>query len=133
MKTELLKPSNEDKANCNWPMKRKLNFKADEPTLNGHIYPKDILFKALDKAITEGLPVNGNYGLFSPNIGSVVSYEVEEDGTIILGLDLYPGNILEEIDCDLTTVGHGSVGKDKTIQPGFYFTAVYPSLAELEE
>ena len=72
-------------------MKIKLNFRTDEPNLNGKIYPAEMFDKAMIEAIDKGLNLYLNYQELQPNehmIGRVNSYE-NANGELSIGVDLF--------------------------------------------
>ena len=66
-------------------MKIKINFKADEPTVNGRIYPKEVLKKAFENRLKSSLFVtkefrNDTTGIpVEDIIGEVKDYEINEE------------------------------------------------------
>lgn len=61
-----------------------INFKVDEPTINGHIYPKDVFLKALDKRkeIFVENEINMNTVVELSKVIGIVQLEIQEDNTI---------------------------------------------------
>jgi len=106
-------------------VKLKLNFKADEPTVNGRIYPKEVLKKAFEHRYKtqpvyicdESSYQPMNIGIdISHVIGKSPSYEIRDDGTIILDVIPYINadrfSLLGIKGVELTTCGIGHVEED---------------------
>lgn len=98
-----------------------LNFKADTPTLNGRVYDRESLKKALDKRIQNNFFIYGYGGnIVNPDlmnlIAKVTSYEIKEDGTILLTSNFLP-NIVDDIHvyADFTLASIGNVDKNNHV------------------
>lgn len=98
-----------------------LNFKADAPTVNGRIYDRESLKVALEKRLQSNFFIYG----FSGNkadpslmdmIAKVTSYEIKEDGTILLTSKFLP-NIIDDLHqyAEFTLATIGTVGEDKHV------------------
>lgn len=102
-------------------MKIKLNFKADEPTLNGRIYPKEVLKKAFDERLSNGHFFVQDY--HAPNyndlrkvFAEVESYEIGPNSEILVDINLLRVPIAEKFKdgkFELTTSGVGILKDDK--------------------
>jgi hypothetical protein len=115
-------------------MKIKVNYKCDEPSLNGRIYPSDMMREAIAEFIKLPLqPVCTEIRYFGRNgvdlskvAGNVETIELDEDNNFIVDvriLDTPMGDMLNLLKEDtrmmLTTAGHGYLGDDKKTVQGF--------------
>jgi len=122
-------------------MKCELNYKVDEHTVNGHIYPKEVLIKAFDSRLKNGpfpvIPsskdINNGFVPVSKYIGLVQSYEIEDDGTVyfeVKPIETPFGKMMEDMlkVFKLTTVGVGMLKRDKkTISNDYILSALFLS------
>jgi len=116
-------------------MKIKLNFKADEPTVNGRIYPKEVLKKAFDERLLNGhffvQKYNSNdFSVKFENVfAEVKSYEIEPNSEILVDIKLLDTPIAEKFkdrEFELTTSGSGVLEDDKkTISEGFIISHLF--------
>jgi hypothetical protein len=110
-------------------MKIKLNFKADEPTVNGHIYPKEVLKKAFDKRLSDGNFFiqqcnTKNYWIKLEDVfAEVESYEIKSNSEILVDIKLLDTPVAEKFkdgNFELTIFGVGIFEVDKkTISEDF--------------
>ena len=71
-------------------MKIKCNFKTDEPTFNGRIYPKKVFDEAMNKAIEKGLFIHSLPFADEENkIGQVNSFEENINEGIMIDATLF--------------------------------------------
>lgn len=123
----------------------KMNIKIDEPTMNGHIYKKDMLEKALRDALNTRLSINITrnsdelVGLYmqdpSKVIGKLKDFEIREDGDIIL-------KIMPTLETDLfdlflaTPMVTGVIDKDRAVNiysiVGFFLANRDDKILEVE-
>jgi hypothetical protein len=103
-------------------MKVKLNIKPDEPTVNGHIYPKDIIEREI---LSRELPVylglgTGELNDLSDLIGFATS-KLNENNEIVIEikfLNTSEANVFKAMrpdDYEYTIKGLGKASKDKKI------------------
>jgi len=102
-------------------MKVKLNFKVDTPTVNGHIYPKEVLKKAFDEKFSKNdvfvldrhNPCHTYDGKI--NLDNVIAvakkYEILSNSEILI--DIKP--LKEDIDFEITTSGFGRIDEKTKI------------------
>ena len=110
-------------------MKIKLNFKADEPTVNGHIYPKEVLEKAFDKRLSNGHffvqqhTSKEFYCKIEDVFAEVESYTIEPNSEILVDIKLLDVPLAEKFqdgNFELTIFGVGIFEDDKkTISEDF--------------
>jgi hypothetical protein len=108
-------------------MKIKVNFKAGEPTLNGHVYPEEVLKKALDKKFEEPVFITSeNTDGFkidvSKIIGEAKKYKIKENNEIIIHAKVFEKykDLFENKKIEITTYGFGEFEDDgKTIKDNF--------------
>jgi len=116
-------------------MKIKLNFKADEPTVNGRIYSKEILKKAFDERLLNGnffiQQYNGDdFSIKLENVfAEVKSYEIEPTSEILVDIKLLDTPIAEKFkdgNFELSTSGIGKLEDDKkTIAEDFTISCLF--------
>lgn len=116
-------------------MKIKLNFKADEPTVNGRIYPKEVLKKAFDERLLNGnffvQQYNGDdFSIKFENVfAEVKSYEIESNSEILVDIKLFDIPIAEKFkdgNFELSTSGVGICEDDKkTIAEDFKISCLF--------
>lgn len=109
-----------------------LNFKTDTPSLNGRIYPKEVLEKSLlEKLKNKGsIPILldripypqsvDDSSLLFNKAGDATSYIIKPDGDItvdIIPLDTPKGVLLKRIldTCEFTTDGLGDIDDNNVI------------------
>ena len=94
-------------------MKIKVNFKADHPTVNGHIYPKEVLKKAFDERFKTDVYIScENSGTVSIEkiVAKAESYEITPESEILVDmkiLDTLVGKIFKDGNFEITTYGVG--------------------------
>lgn len=100
-----------------------LNFKVDELTKNGRIYPKDTFVEAMNRWMdvkNNALCFNWNGATDKPSlmdmIGRVNSYDITSDGRVLLTMEFLP-NIVDDIFdiADFTIASIGKLDEDKTV------------------
>jgi hypothetical protein len=112
-------------------MKVKFNFKADTPTANGYIYPKEVLKKALDERISKGnFFVYQSESLNIENIfAEVKSYKIKPTSEILVDVKLLDTPIAKQFEnekIELTTFGVGILEDDKkTISKDFKISHLF--------
>ena len=116
-------------------MKLKLNVIADKPTVNGRIYSREILEKALSGNKTFSIvldkPQRPEIKLRNV-IATTKSYEINDEGEVFIFIDKIINKTLGEIlklDILLGVCGLGTV-KEKFVQ-GFHIISFYPILDEV--
>lgn len=107
-------------------MKIKLNFKADAPTVNGHIYPKEVLKKAFDERFKTDVFISSEsspYLKVENIIAKAESYEITPDSEILIDvkmIDTPAAKIFKDEKFEITTSGIGVFENDhKTISDQF--------------
>ena len=110
-------------------MKVKLNFKADKPTVNGHIYPEEVLKKAFDKKFAENnVFVLDNYNAEKIDLNNVIGmakdYEIKSNSEILIDVKAVKNELLkiylEDLDFKITMAGFGHIDeKTNTIDKDF--------------
>jgi hypothetical protein len=117
-------------------MKIKLNFKAGKPTVNGHIYPKEVLEKAFDKRLSDGhffvqqYKSGNNFYCELKNVfAEVESYEIEPNSEILVDIRLLDVPVAEKFKdgkFELTISGVGIFEDDKkTISEDFKISHLF--------
>lgn len=97
-------------------MKVKLNFKVDTPTVNGHIYPKEVLKKAFDEKLSKNdvfvLDRHTEEKIDLNNVVAVAKkYKILSNSEILI--DIKP--LKEDIDFEITTSGFGRIDEKTKI------------------
>ena len=104
-------------------MKFTINFKADTPTKNNHVYPKSVLKKAFDSIaenkifVTSKAPTSFASVDIRDIIGEVKEYEITKSGDIIIDVDVFKEDLFN--NKEITTYGVGSLDKDNIIKDDF--------------
>ena len=116
-------------------MKIKLNFKAGEPTVNGHIYPKETLEKAFDKRLSDGnffvqqFNSKNYYVSIEDIFAEVESYKIEPNSEIVVDIKLFDTPIADKFKdgkFELTISGVGIFEDDKkTISEDFKISHLF--------
>ncbi len=112
-------------------MKVKMNFKADTPTANGHIYTKEVLKKAFDKRITKG-----NFFIYQCDsykiediFAEVIDYKIEPNSEILVDvkfLNTPIADTFKEGKFKLNIFGVGILEDDKkTISKDFKISHLF--------
>jgi hypothetical protein len=123
-------------------MKVKLNFKVDTPTVNGHIYPRDVLKKAFDERFSKGnvfVTSDGSFEIdFHKIIGEAESYEIKPNNDIIINLKLLnlKNKIIDKSKFELTSSGMGNLDENNTIHDDYilsHFFVVGNNVEKTEE
>lgn len=102
-------------------MKIKLNFKVDEATLNGRIYPKEVLKKAFDEKLSIGNFFvqehhSPEYNDLTKVFAEVKDYKITSKSEILVNINLLKTPIAEKFKdgkFELTTSGVGIFENDK--------------------
>jgi hypothetical protein len=121
-------------------MKIKVNFKTDEPTVNGRIYPKEVLKKAFDERLEGSLFVTEKFDMeavgvpVSDIIAEVKDYEITEKNEIIVDINpIRRKELLERNDIKLTTAGYASLkNNEKIVGDDFILTSLFIAMEDLE-
>ena len=94
-------------------MKIKVNFKVDHPTVNGHIYPKEVLKKAFDERFKSDVyisRVNSGTVKFDEIVAKAESYEITPESEILVDmkiLDTPAGKQFKDLNFEISTYGIG--------------------------
>lgn len=95
-------------------MKIKVNFKADHPTVNGHIYPKEVLKKAFDERFKSDIYVsckNSGSVRVDEIVAKAESYEITPESEILVDmkfLDTPAGKQFKDEIFEISTYGIGT-------------------------
>jgi hypothetical protein len=112
-------------------MKVKMNFKVDTLTLNGHIYPKEVLKKALDERKDKG-----NFFIYQCNsykiediFAEVIDYKIKPSSEILVDIKFLNTPVVDKFKegkFELTIFGVGIFEDDKkTISKDFKISHLY--------
>jgi hypothetical protein len=94
-------------------VKIKVNFKADHPTVNGHIYPKEVLKKAFDERFKTDVYVscvNSGTVRIDEIVAKAESYEITPESEILVDmkiLDTSAGKQFKDENFEISTYGVG--------------------------
>ncbi len=121
-------------------MKLKVNFKADKPTLNGHVYPKETLKKAFDERFDKGnvfITSHGNSAEvdLSKIVGKAKSYEINKDSEILVDTTLI-GPMREDLKkgvFEISTFGVGSINDKKVIGADYKLSHFFLALDDRQK
>jgi predicted kinase len=116
----------------------KLNFQADKPTVNGHVYSKEILKKAFDERFSNGnVFVVDSYSGENVDLGKIIavakSYEINSNSEILIDikpLKMHLKEIFEDnhlVNFEITSSGFGTIDEKTKIINDFklsYFFVV---------
>lgn len=102
-----------------------LNFKVDEPTVNGRVYPKELFESAMNRRMQDdktmplyGIGYDATKPLLKDIIGVVKSYNIKEDGTITAEvkptIDEEMFNLMMS-QCIVTSSAIGDFNEDKVM------------------
>jgi hypothetical protein len=109
--------------------KVKLNFKIDNPTVNGRVYPKEVLKKAIDERIEDHLFVTDTYSnpvQVSDIIGECKDYEINEKGEITFHIHPIGKNKIDFDNITLSTSGFASLDRDQvTIKDDYKLLSLF--------
>jgi len=118
-------------------MEVKINFKVNEPTTNGRIYPKEILKKAFDERFKHTVFItdsndDGKLDGLDVNkiIGEAKGYKINEKNEILIDVKMYERGkkLFNNVDFNLTTSGLGSLDKKRTIKSDFIFSHFFVTM-----
>jgi hypothetical protein len=109
-------------------MKIKLNFKADQPTVNGNVYPRKVLENAFKEKFKEPIVHITRESSYKINVKDIVGrandYEIDDDGTIKIIAEFYP-KLMGDLDPDkieFSSAGYGNLTEDKVIKEDYFLS-----------
>jgi len=121
-----------------------LNIKVDQPSPNGHLYPKAVFIKAMNEWLNGGNPYISAHSLSPGSLTTPIDsigakcegYTIADDGTITLDIDtmITPGGKLLDtaigaVGKRLSPVSSGTVNrKDKTVNDDLMIITFHPDM-----